>query len=1018
MKKLKLMLVGLVLVSLSCSQSPGETVQVPLVDAGDDGRRGENVDVVVELVSEVDVPDAGDQLFFDFLADTGPDGLARTCALGEGCFLDPCDENELCQSGWCVQHLGDGLCSEACQEECPAGWSCQQVAGTVPDVVYICVSDFANLCRPCHTNDNCTSVGGASDACVDYGTGGHFCGGPCGEDEACPWGFTCKEIPTVEGTLLQQCVNDAGQCPCTQSSVSLGLTTACEVANEFGTCAGKRTCTVDGLSACDAAQPAVETCNGIDDDCDGEVDEPQLEGGKYVELCTDGNACTEDTCVGAEGCLNVILEAGECTDENPCTVADHCVAGVCMGDAVECDDGNPCTDNICTATGGCVYPPMVAPCDDGNPCTLADQCVDGICVGTGVECDCQQDADCAELEDGDLCNGVLYCDLSKLPYQCAVVPESVVSCPEPEGLDAICQAPLCDPGSGACSFVPAHQSGACEDGEPCTISDSCVDGVCAPGTPLNCNDGNPCTDDVCLPGVGCSYTHNGAPCSDGSACTVGDKCAIGECVPGESMACDDGNPCTGDSCSEAVGCVFLPMDGACDDGNSCTVGDHCQIGKCVAGSGADCNDGNVCTDDTCQPESGCLHALNSAPCDDGDICTTGDHCELGECGHSGELVCKDNNLCTADSCAPLVGCQFAPVDGGDCTDMNLCTAGDKCVGGFCQPGAAIKCDDQNFCTDDSCEPGAGCVNANNSAPCDDGDVCSVLDACENGSCQPGNQIGCDDGNVCTDDWCDANSGCQHSPTPGLCNDGNACTTADSCVDGECAGGPVLVCNDENVCTDDKCDENAGCQYTANSAACEDGNACTVSDQCQGGKCSPGGAKNCNDDIECTDDSCDPQSGCQHTPGQNCCAPSGQRLPFNSLVDGGQASCFASGNPCPYDVAYWSTSHIRGFAAFGEYVTCGGTTGCAAHVGIGTYGGGGNVCHGKWDVYCDGEFQCSINILGKVCTGTAMTNGCQCDFPGPRICSTIKLVAAQDGNNTAACCGGSQPDSAIDAISVW
>jgi len=43
------------------------------------------------------------------------------CEEGEGCFLAPCKENKDCISGWCVEHLGESVCSIACQEECPAG---------------------------------------------------------------------------------------------------------------------------------------------------------------------------------------------------------------------------------------------------------------------------------------------------------------------------------------------------------------------------------------------------------------------------------------------------------------------------------------------------------------------------------------------------------------------------------------------------------------------------------------------------------------------------------------------------------------------------------------------------------------------------------------------------------------------------------------------------------------------------------------------------------------------------------
>ena len=53
----------------------------------------------------------------------------------------------------------------------------------------------------------------------------------------------------------------------------------------------------------------------------------------------------------------------------------------------------------------------------------------------------------------------------------------------------------------------------------------------------------------------------------------------------------------------------------------------------------------------------------------------------------------------------------------------------------------------------------------------------------------------------------------------------------------CAGTPYS-CNDGNVCTDDACDPVTGCSYTPNTAACDDGNACTVDNM-------TGSAANCN-----------------------------------------------------------------------------------------------------------------------------------------------------------------------------
>jgi len=91
------------------------------------------------------------------------------------------------------------------------------------------------------------------------------------------------------------------------------------VEGEWGECTGKRVCGEEGLSSCDADIPAAEECNGNDDDCDGEVDEPTLVNGKYVELCDDGNSCTSDSCLGVAGCEQLPLDGGECGDGNACT---------------------------------------------------------------------------------------------------------------------------------------------------------------------------------------------------------------------------------------------------------------------------------------------------------------------------------------------------------------------------------------------------------------------------------------------------------------------------------------------------------------------------------------------------------------------------------------------------------------------------------------------------------------------------------------------------------------------------
>ena len=906
-------LAALAIVLAGCSATGGAVVTEP--DAADGAVVA---DVTAEVVAPEDLfearlPEARQELDL-FAFETGPETLGPLCEPGEGCFLDKCDENAQCASGWCVEHMGEGLCSKACQEECPTGWSCKQVGADGPDIQYICVSKHANLCRPCASGSECKSPGGAEDVCVDYDEEGSFCGGACIADEDCPWGFSCLTTVTVDGIDTLQCVAAAGSCPCTEKSVSLALWTPCAVSNEWGICIGKRVCGADGLGECDAGTPGQEACNGLDDDCDGDIDEPVLD--PPMSLCDDGNPCTVDTCDGADGCAQETLTQGECIDGDVCTVGDHCEAGICVGTPVGCDDSNPCTDDSCDGFGGCHFEDNVVDCNDGDPCTVADECNGGLCAGFAIACDCQEEGDCVALEDGDVCNGTLFCDQTQLPYQCQMAPASNIECPPPTpGPDAPCLAASCDAQTGACSLKPANQGLACTDGDSCTIGDLCEDGICVGGVAAVCADNNSCTDDSCDPAIGCLYLDNAASCNDNDACTTGDVCVNGQCLGGPPLECNDSNICTDDSCDGTVGCLYAPNVAGCDDGNACTTGDLCGEGKCgfagfqdcddgnpctkdscapvagctysavvggcsdddpctigdacsnglcVAGPQLDCDDGNVCTDDSCDQTGACVHAPNKSPCSDGNACTAGDHCDGGTCIFAGLEGCNDDNVCTADSCDPSQGCLHL-LNTAPCDDEDVCTTGDHCHLGSCISDGPLTCEDGNSCTDDSCDPQTGCSHVPNEVPCDDGNLCTEDDACNGGQCAGGSMVVCDDGNQCTTNYCDLAQGCVAMNKAGLCDDGNACTVESTCADGACGDGIAFTCDDENGCTDDTCDPDNGCIFTNNQALCDDGNACTVGDLCSGGGCQSGGAADCDDNKVCTDDSCVAESGCVNTP---------------------------------------------------------------------------------------------------------------------------------------------------------
>src|SRR5262249_48204926 len=86
-------------------------------------------------------------------------------------------------------------------------------------------------------------------------------------------------------------------------------------------------------------------------------------------------------------------------------------------------------------------------------------------------------------------------------------------------------------------------------------------------------------------------------------------------------------------------------------------------------------------------------------------------------------------------------------------------------------------------------------------------------------------------------------GCLHSQLTGNCDDGNACTVGDTCVNGACLGAP-----------------------TATALSCSDGDACNGLETCDPGtgNCVAGTPLNCDDGDVCTTDTCDPLTGCANT----------------------------------------------------------------------------------------------------------------------------------------------------------
>ncbi len=475
----------------------------------------------------------------------------------------------------------------------------------------------------------------------------------CNDDEIC----TDDVCDPVQGCLFayntKACTDDN---KCTANDVC----TAGACQGDFGKCDDGNSCTTD---LCDPEKGCAFVPNELpcsdgnactaDDTCSGGA---CLSGAPLS--CDDGNPCTLETCDPLTGCQKAPTD-GPCDDGNACTESDVCTGGGCVGDFIDCQDDNECTLDDCDPASGCTTTNVPGgECDDGNSCTSDDACKDGECLGTDAGCDCLEDVDCLQFEDGNLCNGTLFCDKTGPVNKCVVDLGTVVMCPLPGGVSASCATAGCDGATGQCTLSMQPPGVQCDDSSACTQGDACtVTGACS-GAAKDCDDGDPCTTDACAPETGCTNVPtSGPPCDDGDACTEGDKCALGKCVSNIDVTCDDNNVCNGvESCSSDVGCVAgVSLD--CDDGISCTL-DACDgtTGCAHTPDAKTCPAGNACETATCDVLTGCGVAglPVGSPCDDGEPCTFGKVCFGGTC-QGGADCASLGKLCSGGQCVETTG---------------------------------------------------------------------------------------------------------------------------------------------------------------------------------------------------------------------------------------------------------------------------------------------------------------------------------------------------------------------------